>query len=245
MFSSPLLFVLMDISLNKYISNTGICSRREADKLILAGRITINGRKCKPGNRVGFKDKVLLDGRPLRKTTKKYYIAYNKPHGIVSTTDLKEKRNIVQAVNFKERIFPIGRLDKDSTGLILLTNDGDIVNKILRKENDHDKEYIVTVDKPLTKDFIYKMETGVPILNTVTEPCTLEKLGTATFKIVLKQGLNRQIRRMCEFLGFEVLKLKRVRIMHITLGKMKMGEWRLLSPKELKTLKFKLNRSIK
>lgn len=225
------------ISLNKYISSTGICSRREADCMIEKGRVSINGKKAKRGNRVESGDKITIDGKPLRRNFKKrIYIAYNKPIGVVSTTDLKERKNIIRAINHKERIFPIGRLDKDSHGLILLTNDGDIVNKILRESNAHDKEYIVRVDKPINKAFVKNMENGLPVLGQLTKKCKVNIINKNTFNIVLTQGLNRQIRRMCEYLGYEVKALKRVRIINIKLGNLKIGQYRNLHPNELKHL---------
>ncbi len=229
------------ISLNKFISQTGICSRREADKWIDAGRVLLNGVVAKKGNRVFHTDTVIIDGQPLKSKPKLIYIALNKPPGITSTTDLKDKDNIIDFVNHPQRIFPIGRLDKASSGLILLTNDGDIVNKILREENNHDKEYIVTVDKVITKDFIQKMSNGIPILGTVTKKCQVEKLGKFTFKIILTQGLNRQIRRMCSYLNYQVLTLKRIRIMNIHLDHLKVGTWRELSQEELKILEQNLS----
>ena len=230
------------ISLNKYISQTGICSRREADKWIDAGRVKINGKKAAKGNRVTDNDKVTVDGKPLKNKPKSVYIALNKPPGITSTTDLKDKDNIIDFVNHSKRIFPIGRLDKASSGLILMTNDGDIVNKILRVENQHDKEYIVTVDRPISQQFIKKMSAGIPILGTVTKKCVVQKIGKSRFKIILTQGLNRQIRRMCEYLGYNVLTLKRVRIMNIELDGLKVGSWRNLTSKELSVLKKKLQK---
>ncbi|MEL6843339.1 MAG: 23S rRNA pseudouridine(2604) synthase RluF [Bacteroidota bacterium] len=223
-------------SLNKYISSTGICSRREADELIRAGRVRLNGQVAQLGNRVFAGDKVQLDGRALGAKPQALYIAFNKPIGIVCTTDPKEKKNIVRFINHKERLFPIGRLDKPSQGLIFLTNDGDIVNKILRAGNQHEKEYIVTVDRPVTEKFVRQMSNGVPVLDTITKKCKVEKIGSHSFKIILTQGLNRQIRRMCSHLGYEVTKLKRTRIMNVTLGKLKIGEWRPLSEKEMKTI---------
>jgi len=225
------------ISLNKYISSTGICSRREADTWIEAGRVKINGTVAQKGNRVFEKDKVTIDGKPLRPQPGLVYIMLNKPPGITCTTDLKDKTNIIDFVKHPKRIFPIGRLDKPSSGLILLTNDGDIVNEILREENEHDKEYIVTVDRPITPQFLDKMSKGIPILGTVTKPCILEKKSRFVFTIILTQGLNRQIRRMCEFLNYKVVTLKRVRIMNIHLGKLKPGQWRDLQAEELKGLR--------
>lgn len=221
------------INLNKFISNTGICSRREAEKLIVAGRVTINGNDTKLGNRVFPGDEVKIDGKLLREPPRTIYIALNKPKGIVCTTDSKESKNIIDFINHPQRLFPIGRLDKPSEGLIFLTNDGDIVNKILRAGNKHEKEYLVTVDKPITPEFLQKMSEGVPILGTITQKCKLEQVAEQQFKIWLTQGLNRQIRRMCEHFGFEVKKLRRTRIMNVALGKLKIGEWRELSSHEI------------
>ncbi|MFY7669690.1 23S rRNA pseudouridine(2604) synthase RluF [Tenacibaculum sp. MEBiC06402] len=221
------------INLNKYISSTGICSRREAERLITAGRVTINGKATQLGNRVFEGDIVKIDGKPLKAKPKTLYIALNKPVGIVCTTDSKERKNIVKFVGHQQRLFPIGRLDKPSEGLIFLTNDGDIVNKILRAGNNHEKEYIVSVDKPINDRFIQRMSNGIPILGTVTKKCKVEKINNTTFKIILTQGLNRQIRRMCEYLGYEVIKLKRTRIMNVELGNLKVGEWRELSKVEM------------
>lgn len=221
------------INLNKYISSTGICSRREAEKLITAGRVTINGKPTQLGNRVFDGDVVKIDGRSLKAKPKTLYIAFNKPVGIVCTTDSKERNNIVKYINHPERLFPIGRLDKPSEGLIFLTNDGDIVNKILRAGNNHEKDYVVTVDKPITDEFIKRMSNGIPILGTVTKKCNVTKISTKVFQIVLTQGLNRQIRRMCEYLGYEVTKLKRTRIMNVNLDKLAMGQWRELTSQEL------------
>ena len=224
----------MEISLNKYISETGFCSRREADKYIEQCRVTINGKEAHKGNRVGENDMVLVDGEPIKK--KKHtavYILLNKPKGITCTTDLKDKTNIIDFINFKSRIFPIGRLDKRSEGLIFLTNDGDIVNKILRAGNKHEKEYIVTVDKPITVDFINKMRNGVRILGTVTQKCFVKQEGPNRFRIILTQGLNRQIRRMCEVLGYNVEALIRIRIMNITLAGLQTGKWRYFTPDEI------------
>lgn len=233
------------ISLNKYISSTGRCSRREADRLIEAGRVTINGKVAQKGNRVAKKDRVNIDGKGLQAKPKTLYIALNKPIGIVCTTDPKERKNIERFVNHKERLFPIGRLDKPSQGLIFLTNDGDIVNKILRAGNQHEKEYIVTVDRPISKGFLRKMSQGVPILGTVTQPCPIEAIGKQTFRIILTQGLNRQIRRMCEYLGYEVTKLKRTRIMNVSLGSLKVGEWRELTHTEEQEIKRLVKQSTK
>ncbi len=229
------------ISLNKYISSTGICSRREADKWIDAGRVKLNGQVAKKGNRVNEGDSVTIDGKPLKTKPQPIYIALNKPPGITSTTDQRDPDNIIDFVNHPKRIFPIGRLDKASSGLILLTNDGDIVNDILREKNNNEKEYIVTVDQPVTNRFVDRMSGGIPILGTVTKKCKVEKIGKFKFKIILTQGLNRQIRRMCEYLGYRVVTLKRVRIMNINLGGLKVGKWRELTKEELDTLKKNLN----
>lgn len=228
------------ISLNKFISQTGICSRREADRWIEAGRVKINGKIAQKGNRVFEKDQVSIDGKPLKNKPKQVYIALHKPPGITCTTDRKDRTNIIDFVNHPKRIFPIGRLDKPSSGLILLTNDGDIVNEILRVENNHEKEYIVQVDKPVTPKFLQKMGNGIPILGTVTKKCIVQRVGKFMFKIILTQGLNRQIRRMCEFLDYRVVTLKRVRIMNIHLGNLKAGTWRDLTEKELKELRDSL-----
>ena len=222
------------IRVNKYLSEAGYCSRRKADQLIDEGRITINGKRPEKGAKVSPDDEIKVDGRLIGEPLEKHvYIAFNKPVGIVSTTDTKgEKDNIIDYIAHPKRIFPIGRLDKASEGLILLTSDGDIVNKVLRAGNNHSKEYIVTVDKPITAEFIRRMGSGLPILNTVTLKCEIEKLDRESFRIVLKQGLNRQIRRMCAYLGYEVKTLKRVRVMNIHLD-MPPGKWRNLSEQEL------------
>ncbi|UQZ84814.1 Ribosomal large subunit pseudouridine synthase F [Paenibacillus konkukensis] len=222
--------------INKYISETGFCSRREVDKLVGAGRVTINGKPAELGSQVEEGDDVRVDGRPISDKKRGVYIALNKPVGITSTTERHIRGNIVDFVGHQERIFPIGRLDKDSEGLILLTNDGDIVNKILRAENHHEKEYIVTVDKPVTPMFLQGMAGGVRILGTVTKPCQVFKQEERVFRIILTQGLNRQIRRMCSAFGYEVRKLKRVRIMNIRLGGLASGRWRDLTEGELNDL---------
>lgn len=228
------------IRLNKFISDSGYCSRREADKLIEQNRVTVNGKrpglgtKCIPG------DEIWVDGKriKMRAVTPagRVYIAYHKPVGITCTTERSVQGNIIDAVRHKKRIFPIGRLDKDSEGLIFLTSDGDIVNKILRAENAHDKEYIVTVDKPVSGQFAELMAKGIPMLGTVTKPCKVNIVGRFVFRIILTQGLNRQIRRMCEHLGYEVKKLKRTRIMNVQLGALKPGQWRDLTHAELEAL---------
>jgi 23S rRNA pseudouridine2604 synthase len=220
-------------NINKYISSTGICSRREAERFIVEGNVTINGKIAQLGNRVNAGDIVKVNGALLQSKPKTLYIAYHKPVGIVCTTDSKERYNIVKAIGHEERLFPIGRLDKPSEGLIFLTNDGDIVNKILRAGNNHQKEYIVSVNKPITSEFIEKMGNGIPILGTVTKKCPVEQLNKNTFKIILTQGLNRQIRRMCEYLDYEVTKLKRTRIMNVDLGTLEVGNWRELTDAEM------------
>ena len=233
------------INLNKYISSSGICSRREAEKFIKEGRVSINGKPTQLGNRVEKKDVVKLDGRVVRPKDIVLYIALNKPVGIVSTTDDREPNNIVKHINYPERLFPIGRLDKPSEGLIFLTNDGDIVNKILRAGNNHEKEYFVSVNKSITQDFIDKMGNGIPILGTVTQKCNIEKISDKIFKIVLTQGLNRQIRRMCEYLDYEVTKLKRTRIMNVELGYLQSGDWRELTEEEMKEINSMISSSSK
>lgn len=234
-----------ELRLNKFISEKGICSRREADKLIELGRVTVNGLKAETGTKVGPNDEVRLDGKLLNKREELVYIALNKPVGITSTTERKIPGNIVDFVNYSKRIFPIGRLDKDSQGLIFLTNDGDIVNKILRAGNNHEKEYIVTVDKPITNEFITSMSSGVKILGTVTKKCFVKKEGKYVFRIILTQGLNRQIRRMCEALGYKVTKLQRIRIMNVELGNLPIGKWRYLSTEELTEINRLISTSVK
>ena len=223
--------------LNKYLSEVGYCSRRAADKLIDEGRITVNGELPEKGLKVSSSDIVKVDGELIKNTSKKRtYLAFNKPVGIVCTTDTRvEKNNIIDYINYHKRVFPIGRLDKPSEGLILLTDDGDIVNKILRASNNHEKEYLVTVDKPISQTFVQRMSGGIPILDTVTKKCEVKKTGTYAFKIVLTQGLNRQIRRMCEYLNYEVTALKRTRIMNIKLD-VPVGSHRELSSEELNQL---------
>jgi len=223
--------------INKYLSEAGYCSRRAADKLIDDGRVTINGEVPQMGTKIVDGDVVKVDGKSIVKVEEKaIYLVLNKPRGIVCTTDTRvEKDNIIDFINYPKRIFPIGRLDKASEGLILLTNDGDIVNKILRARNNHEKEYIVQVNKPIDKDFIKKMSQGVPILDTITRPCKVEQLTKVRFKIILTQGLNRQIRRMCEYLGYHVQQLKRVRIMNIHLD-LPNGKYREMTKEEFKEL---------
>jgi 23S rRNA pseudouridine2604 synthase len=222
--------------LNKYLAETGACSRREADQWIEAGRVAVNGARAVLGTQVNEGDEVRVDGQLLRAKPKRIYLALNKPVGIECTTDRDVPGNIVDFVAYPERVFPIGRLDKDSEGLILLTNDGDIVNNVLRAEHEHEKEYVVAVDRPLTAAFLAGMSAGVPILDTVTNPCRVTQVGRNTFRIVLTQGLNRQIRRMCEHFGYTVRRLQRVRIMHVHLGALPVGQWRPLTAPELRGL---------
>ncbi|MBT8385094.1 MAG: 23S rRNA pseudouridine(2604) synthase RluF [Bacteroidia bacterium] len=223
--------------INKYLSEVGYCSRRAADKLIEQGRVTVNGLVPEMGTKISQKDEIRVDGKLINESKDDFvYIAFNKPIGIVCTTDTGvEKNNIIDYINYPKRIFPIGRLDKPSEGLIFLTNDGDIVNKILRARNNHEKEYLVTVDKPITTGFLKKMSNGLPILDTITRKCHVERMGKFEFRIILTQGLNRQIRRMCEYLDYKVTKLKRVRIMNITLD-IPVGKWRYLTEDEMKEI---------
>lgn len=237
------------IRLNKFISDSGFSSRREADKLIEQQRVRINNIVPELGTKVALGDVVTVDGQLIQASASdkadRVYIAYHKPIGITCTTELHIKGNIVDAIGHKERIFPIGRLDKPSEGLIFLTSDGDIVNKILRAENAHDKEYIVTVNRPLTEHFIKKMANGIPILDTITKSCEVTMQSKMVFRIVLTQGLNRQIRRMCEYLGYEVVKLKRTRIMSVRLAGLKVGQWRDLSAEEMTQLNLAVEGSSK
>ena len=228
---------MKETRINKYLSEVGYCSRRAADKLIDQGRVTINGEVPEMGTKISEVDEVRVDGSLISESNEKpVYIAFNKPVGIVCTTDTKrERNNIIDYINYPSRIFPVGRLDRPSEGLIFLTNDGDIVNKILRARNNHEKEYIVTVNKPITTDFIKRMGNGIPVLDTFTKKCIVEQIDEYSFKIILTQGLNRQIRRMCEYLEYRVTKLKRTRIMNITLD-VSVGQWRDLTTDELKEI---------
>lgn len=232
--------------INKHLSEIGYCSRREADRLVAAGRVLVNGKKAEMGLKICSEDQITVNGEALSNPKNKLvYLAFNKPKGIVCTTDTRvEKDNIIDFINYPKRIFPIGRLDKPSEGLIFLTNDGDIVNKILRARNNHEKEYLVTVNKPITKEFIDKMGNGVPVLDTVTKKCFIKQTHKNQFRIILTQGINRQIRRMCEFLNYRVKDLKRIRIMNIKLD-VKVGKWRYFKPDELNTLNQLLNQSSK
>jgi len=225
------------VRLNKYISETGVCSRREADKWIEAGRVTCNGQPAALGTRIGEGDEVCIDGEPIGAKKKHIYIALNKPVGITCTTEAHIEDNIVDLIGHPERIFPIGRLDKESEGLILLTNNGDIVNEILRSENNHEKEYVVGVDRPITDLALKMMADGVKIMGELTKPAQVSRIDQESFRLILTQGLNRQIRRMCSALGYKVRRLKRVRIMNVHLGTLGAGNWRHLTDSELKGLK--------
>lgn len=231
-----------EIRINKFLSEAGICSRREADRAILEGKVKIDGVTATMGAKVTKDNVVTYMGKPVKKEEKLVLIAFNKPVGIVCTTDPREPDNIIDYINYGMRIYPIGRLDKDSEGLILLTNDGNIVNKILRAENNHEKEYIVKVNKEITADFIKNMSAGVPILDTVTKPCKIKQIDKYTFNIILTQGLNRQIRRMCEYFDYRVLELQRIRIMNIQLGRLKVGHYRNVTDKELAELNKLMNK---
>lgn len=233
----------MEYRLNKYISASGYCSRREADRFIESGNVTVNGKRAGIGTKVLPGHKVYVNGHLVSADIEPVYIAFNKPVGVVSTTDRSDRNNIIDFISHEQRIFPIGRLDKDSQGLILLTNNGDIVNKILRAGNNHKKEYIVSVDKPVTKEFLTQMANGVPVLDRVTRKCELEEINPYTFKITLIQGLNRQIRRMCEYFNYEVTKLERCKIMNIQLGKLGQGNFRELTSNELEGLFDLLDKS--
>lgn len=223
--------------INKYIASSGLCSRREADRLIEEGRVTVNGIVAESGMQVCGDDVVLVDGKNIIPETNDVYIAFNKPLGVTCTTDSRDPSNIIDYIAYPERIFPIGRLDKNSSGLILLTNDGSIVNTLLRAENNHEKEYQVTVDRPYDDKFIKEMQSGVPVLGQITLPCKINRVSARVFRIILHQGLNRQIRRMCEYEGYKVVKLRRIRFMNINLGTLGTGQWRYLTAKEVNELK--------
>lgn len=226
----------METRLNKYLSEAGVCSRREADRLIESGRVTVDGRRAEMGMKVTESQVVCVGKKQVKPKNEMVLLAVNKPVGIVCTEEKREKNNIIQFLNYPQRITYIGRLDKDSEGLLLMTNNGDIINKMMRAGNEHEKEYIVTVNKPITDEFIEKMAGGVPILDTVTRKCRVEKFGKFKFRIILTQGLNRQIRRMCEYLGYKVTRLSRVRVMNIKLGDLKPGEYRVVTEKEISKL---------
>jgi 23S rRNA pseudouridine2604 synthase len=223
--------------INKYIASSGLCSRREADRLIEEGRVTVNGIVAESGMQACGDDVVLVDGKNIIPETNDVYIAFNKPLGVTCTTDSRDPSNIIDYIGYPERIFPIGRLDKNSSGLILLTNDGSIVNTLLRAENNHEKEYQVTVDRPYDDKFIKEMQSGIPVLGQITLPCKINRVSARVFRIILHQGLNRQIRRMCEYEGYKVVKLRRIRFMNINLGTLGTGQWRYLTAKEVNGLK--------
>ncbi len=225
------------IRINKYLSEAGYCSRRQADRLVEEGRVTIDGKVARMGDKVTDDQKVMVGKQRVLREEPFIMIALNKPKGIVCTTAEVEKDNVVRFLNFKQRIYPVGRLDKDSEGLLLLTNQGELANELMKARNYHEKEYVVRVNKPLTKDFIKAMRDGVPILDTVTRPCKVRYVDKYTFEIILTQGLNRQIRRMCEYFGYRVVALKRIRIVNIELGKLKTGQWRYLTDNEIQEMK--------
>lgn len=231
------------VRLNKFLSEAGICSRREADRLIEAGSVTVNGEKAITGMRISNRDKVCCRGKLVKKKDEMVLLLFHKPRGIVCTAEKREKNNIIDYIGYPIRIYPVGRLDKDSEGLILMTNQGELVNKIMRAGNFHEKEYIVKVDKQITPEFIRRMEKGVPILDTVTRPCKVEQTGPYSVKIILTQGLNRQIRRMCEYLGYEVKRLKRVRIMSLKLDRLPLGKYRMVTDAEMTGLNKLLENS--
>ena len=226
-----------DIRINKYISQCGYCSRREADRLVMEGKVLVNGIPAQMGEKVLSSDHILIDGKLLSHKESEILIALNKPHGIVCTTIKRDPHNIIDFLDFPHRIYPVGRLDKDSTGLLLLTNNGQLMDDILRGSHYHEKEYVVKVNKPITDSILDAMKQGVPILNTITRPCQIQRTGKDSFHIILTQGLNRQIRRMCEYFDYRVITLKRIRIMNIHLGNLPEGQWRELSREEIKTLK--------
>jgi 23S rRNA pseudouridine2604 synthase len=224
------------VRINKFLSEAGVCSRREADRLVEAGKVTVDSVVAQMGTKVNHSQKICVNGKLVKHEEKMVLIAFNKPVGVVCTAEKKEKDNIIDFINYPQRIYPVGRLDKNSQGLILLTNNGDIVNKMMRSGNMHEKEYIVEVDKPITEQFLKGMSEGVPILETITRKCKIEKIGRSSFRIVITQGLNRQIRRMCEYFGYKVTKLERIRIMNISLGNLKQGTYRNVTPQELARL---------
>ncbi len=226
--------------INKYLSSCGYCSRREADRLLEQGRVMIDGKTAELGDRVGEDQIVFVDGKPVSNEQKRIVIAFHKPAGVVCTSSKKEKNNIIDYIQFPQRIYPVGRLDKDSTGLIFLTNDGEWMDRILRSKNGHEKEYLVRVNRPLKPEILSAMSQGVPILDTMTKPCKIEQINDKSFKIILTQGINRQIRRMCEYFGYRVVSLKRVRIMNIFLGELPEGKWRYLSENEMRTMEKSL-----
>ncbi|MBU9736451.1 pseudouridine synthase [Diplocloster agilis] len=225
-----------EVRLNKFLSEAGVCSRREADRLIEAGKVSVDGETAVTGMKVRMEQRILVNGRPVCKEEEMILLVVNKPRGIVCTAEKREKNNIIEYLHYPKRIYPVGRLDKDSEGLLLMTNNGEIVNKIMRSGNRHEKEYVVTVNKEVTEEFVRAMAGGIPILDTVTRKCEVQKLDKHRFRIVLTQGLNRQIRRMCEYLGYRVVALTRVRIMNIRLGNLKPGAYRRVTAQEWRTL---------
>ena len=225
-----------EVRLNKFLSEAGVCSRREADRLIEAGKVSVDGETAVTGMKVKEEQRILVNGRPVCKEEEMILLVVNKPRGIVCTAEKREKNNIIEYLHYPKRIYPVGRLDKDSEGLLLMTNNGEIVNKIMRSGNRHEKEYVVTVNKEVTEEFVRAMAGGIPILDTVTRKCEVQKLDKHRFRIVLTQGLNRQIRRMCEYLGYRVVALTRVRIMNIRLGNLKPGAYRRVTAQEWRTL---------
>lgn len=231
----------MEIRLNKYLSDAGVCSRREADRLAQEGRITVDGQPAAPGQKVMPGQAVAVDGRVVRPQKKKVILAMNKPVGVVCTTSDKDRApNVVELIDYPDRVYPVGRLDKDSEGLILLTNDGALMDELLRSRNGHEKEYLVEINRPVTEEFLRGMASGVPILDTVTKPCVVEKTGRNSFRIILTQGLNRQIRRMCEYFGCRVVSLRRVRIVNVRLGGLPSGGWRELTKAEEQELRRRI-----
>lgn len=226
----------MEVRLNKFLSEAGVCSRREADRLIESGKVTVDGKRAETGMKVSESNVVCVGKKQVKPRNEMVLLAVNKPVGIVCTEEKKEKKNIIRFLNYPTRITYIGRLDKDSEGLLLMTNQGDIINKMMRAGNMHEKEYRVTVDKPITEEFLQKMRSGVPILDTITRKCKVEQIGKYKFRIILTQGLNRQIRRMCEYLGYKVTRLERLRVMNIELGNLKPGEYRKVTEEEIKVL---------
>ncbi len=234
-----------NLRINKFLSESGYCSRREADRLVSSGQVIVNNQVASIGMVISINDDVVVNGKLIKPPTQHVYLALNKPVGIECITDRNISGNVIDFINYDKRIFPIGRLDKDSEGLLLLTSDGDIVNKITRSNNNHEKEYIVTVDSKITAEFINKMMNGVPILNKITKPCKVKKIDNFTFNIIITEGLNRQIRRMCKYFNYRVLNLKRIRIMNILLGDLKVGKYRLLNEKEQKELNELLKYSSK
>jgi len=224
------------VRLNKFLSEAGVCSRREADRLIEVGQVTVDGAVAAMGTKVDGSQTICVNGKKISREEKMVLLAFNKPVGIICTAEKREKNNIVDFINYPQRIYPVGRLDKDSQGLILMTNNGDIVNKMMRSGNMHEKEYIVEVDKPITEQFLKGMAEGVPILDTITRKCKIERINKNKFRIVITQGLNRQIRRMCEYFGYKVMKLERIRIMNISLGNLKEGTYRNVTDRELNEL---------